>query len=74
MFARIYKSIAQETEFELQSMKKETVGTAELLDQFYKVEVGDQPDAATNTQIFRVLFCRICLTLTTWGSRIQWST
>ena len=32
--------IAQETEFQLQSMKKETVGTAELLDQFYRVEVG----------------------------------
>ena len=36
------ESITQETEFELQSMKKETVGTAELLDQFYRVEVGDQ--------------------------------
>ena len=33
--------IAKETEFELQSMKKETAGTAEMLDQFYRVEVGD---------------------------------
>ena len=28
-------------------MKKETVGTVELLDQFYRVEVGDQLDAPT---------------------------
>jgi len=28
----------EETEFELQSMKKDTAGTAELLDQFYRVE------------------------------------
>ena len=34
--------IAKETEFELQSMKKDTAGTAELLDQFYRVEVGLQ--------------------------------
>ena len=31
---------SKETEFELQSMKKETAGTAELLDQFFRVEVG----------------------------------
>ena len=36
--------IAKETEFELQSMKKDTAGTAELLDQFYRVEVGHQQD------------------------------
>ena len=45
MLARIYQSIAQETEFELQSMKKETVGTVELLDQFYRVEVSHQQHA-----------------------------
>ena len=42
MAKSLKESITQETEFELQSMKKETVGTAELLDQFYRVEVGDQ--------------------------------
>ena len=30
----------QETEFELQSMKKESAGTVELLDQFFRVEVS----------------------------------
>ena len=71
----------KETEFELQSMKKETVGTAELLDQFYRVEVGlglglgYLLGGVNNCWIYfyRAHFCRICLISTTWGSQTRWS-
>lgn len=71
--------IAKETEFELQSMKKDTAGTAELLDQFYRVEVGHQQDFLVEdkndsiSNFDRAIFCRICSISTTWGSPTPWS-
>ena len=39
-YIKIRLFLFKETEFELQSMKKESAGTVELLDQFFRVEVS----------------------------------